>query len=86
MFFDNNGLINIDEMVTNHPEWKKIMADGIVTQEEVANQAQRVTDLLHDIDNSFSETQKKTVETLLSEMSVLFAAYHVNAIQNIPND
>ena len=86
MLFNEQGIINIDEIVANHPSWKKMMDDGVITAEEVHEQAQVVIGLLKKIDDTFSESQKALVEQLLTELSVLFAASHVNAIQEISKD
>ena len=86
MLFNEQGIINIDEIVANHPSWKKMMDDGVITAEEVHEQAQVVIGLLKKIDDTLSESQKAIVEQLLTELSVLFAASHVNAIQEISKD
>ena len=33
---NEQGILNLDEVVTANPSWQKIMADGIVTSEELA--------------------------------------------------
>ncbi|MGM9800810.1 MAG: hypothetical protein ACI309_00680 [Candidatus Limisoma sp.] len=86
MLFNEQGIINIDEIVANHPSWKKMMADGVITAEEVQQQAEVVIGLLKKIDAEFSESNKALVEQLLTEMSVLFAASHVNSIQEITKE
>ena len=32
MFFNEQGMLNLDEAVMNQPTFKKIMEDGIVTE------------------------------------------------------
>ncbi|MGM9833424.1 MAG: hypothetical protein ACI31A_07055 [Candidatus Limisoma sp.] len=86
MLFNEQGIINLDEIVANHPSWKKMMADGVITAEEVQEQAQVVIDLLKKIDDSFSESDKALVEQLLTELSVLFAASHTHDIQEITKE
>ena len=86
MLFNEQGIINIDEIVANYPSWKKMMADGVITAEEVQQQAEVVIGLLKKIDAEFSESNKALVEQLLTEMSVLFAASHVNSIQEITKE
>ena len=86
MLFNEQGIINIDEIVANHPSWKKMMADGVITAEEVQQQAEVVIGLLKKNDAEFSESNKALVEQLLTEMSVLFAASHVNSIQEITKE
>ena len=40
ILFDENGLINIGDIVAGHPSYKAIMEDGIVTDEELKKQAE----------------------------------------------
>ena len=35
MFFNQNGILNIDEAIMNKESFKKIMADGTVTEDEI---------------------------------------------------
>ena len=46
MFFNEEGILNIDEAVLETPSYKKIMEDGIVTEEELVSQAQKVVSML----------------------------------------
>lgn len=45
--FDPHGNLNIDDLIAEQPSFQKIMADGVVTAEEVEEQAVRVSTLLH---------------------------------------
>jgi len=73
-FFDEAGSLNLDEMILNQPSFRKIMEDGIVTEEELAEQSQRVTDLLERLEKNLSPEQIDQVRELLAEISVLVAA------------
>ena len=42
MFFNEQGMLNLDEAVMNQPTFKKIMEDGIVTEQEVKEQSERL--------------------------------------------
>ena len=42
MFFNEQGMLNLDEAVMNQPTFKKIMEDGIVTEQEVKEQSERI--------------------------------------------
>lgn len=59
MLFNEQGILNLDEVVMNHPSWQKIMADGIVTAEELTMQADTVTALLHRVDETLNDEQKQ---------------------------
>lgn len=82
---DKQGMLNLDEVVTSNPSWQKIMADGIVTSEELAEQASSVVALLRKIDDTFSDEQKQLVQSLLAEACVLFSAHHVFQLQELVN-
>ena len=73
-FFDETGTLNLDELILNHPSFKKIMADGVVTQEELTEQGRRVTALLKQMEQTLSPDQIDQVRELLAEISVLVAA------------
>ncbi len=83
IFFDKNGILNLDETVMEMASFKKIMEDGIITDSELAQQADLVASLLHKVEDSCSEQQAILVKDLLAEMSVLFAIYHYKEFQTI---
>ena len=83
MFFNEDGILNIDEMVANNESFKNIMEDGIVTEEEIKNQSEKVVAMLHDMEAKYSEEQLSEIKNLLVESSVLFAVYNFHSIQNI---
>lgn len=83
MLFNEHGILKLDEVVMNHPSWQKMMADGIVTAEELTMQADTMTALLHRVDETLNDEQKQMVESLLAEASVLFAAHHVYQLQEL---
>lgn len=83
MFFNEQGLINIDELITRQASFQKIMADGIVSDEELKEQSQRVISLLHEAETRFNETDQQFIKTLFAETNVLSAIYHYHELQNI---
>lgn len=83
--FDENGILNIADIVTNHPSYKAIMEDGIVTDQELKDQADATIAALRRIQEICNEEQQNAVLDAISEMSVLFAAYHNYELQNINN-
>lgn len=72
-FFDNNGMLNIDELIVEQPSFIKIMEDGVVTEEELQEQSQRVESILKDIEQTASAETIEKVRHLLAEVSVLVA-------------
>jgi hypothetical protein len=83
MFFNEEGILNIDEMVVNNASFKNIMEDGIVTEEEIRNQSDKVVAMLRDMETKYSEEQLSEIKNLLVESSVLYAVYNFHSIQNI---
>lgn len=83
MFFNKEGILNIDEAVLETPSYKKIMEDGIVTEEELVNQAQKVVLMLQTMEKKYNEEQLLEIKALLTESSVLYAVYNIHSIQNI---
>lgn len=83
MFFNEEGILNIDEMVVNNASFKAIMEDGVITEEEVKAQSDKVVAMLHDMEAKYNEEQLTEIKNLLVESSVLFAVYNFHSIQSI---
>lgn len=83
MFFNEDGILNLDEMVINNESFKNIMEDGIITEEEIKIQSDKVLTLLHDIEAKYDAEQLEEIKNLLVESSVLYAVYNFYSIQNI---
>lgn len=83
MIFNEQGFIDIDEMIAQEPSFQKIMQDGIVTDDELQEQSERVISLLHEVENRFSEDDQLLVKRLFAETNVLSAIYHYYSLQNI---
>lgn len=73
-FFDESGLLNIDEIILEQPSFIKIMEDGIVTEDEINEQSRRVFSLLKNIEKSASPETIEQIKELMTEISVLVAA------------
>lgn len=83
MFFNEEGIFDIDEMVLNNASFKTIMEDGVITEEEIKVQSDKVVAMLRDMEGKYSEEQLAEVKNLLVEASVLYAAYNFHQIQHI---
>lgn len=81
--FDENGMLNISDIVTNHPSYKAIMEDGIVTDQELKDQADATIASLRKLQEICDEEQQNAILDAISEMSVLFAAYHNYQLQDL---
>jgi len=83
MLFNENGILNIDEAISNNPSFKKIMEDGIVTNEELNEQSRKLIDLLQQAEKQFSAEELQLLEQILVESNVLYAVYQKYQLQNI---
>lgn len=83
MFFNDKGILNIDEMIVNNESFKKIMGDGIVTEDEIKEQSDKVVAMLHTMETKYTIEQLQEIKDLLVETSVLYAAYNFHEIQSI---
>lgn len=81
--FDENGLINIADIVSTHPAYKAIMEDGIVTDRELKNQADATIASLRRLQSLCNKEQQAAILEAISEMSVLFAVYHNYELQDL---
>ena len=85
MFFNEEGILNIDEIVANNASFKKMMEDGVITEEEIKTQADKVIFMLQNMEAKYSAEQLTEIKELLVESSVLYAVYNFYSIQNINN-
>ena len=83
MFFNEEGILNIDEMVMGNASFKNIMEDGEITEDEIKAQSDKVLAMLHDMETKYSEEQLTEIKNLLVESGVLYAVYNFYSIQNI---
>lgn len=83
MFFDENGILNLDEIIANNTSFKNIMKDGIVTFEEIMMQSDKIVSILHDMEARYNETQLAEIRELLVESSVLYAVYNFYSLQHL---
>lgn len=83
MIFNEQGFIDIDEMIVQEPSFQKIMADGVVTSDELRDQTDRVINLLREVETRLSDEDQQLVKKLFAETNVLSVIYHQYSLQNI---
>ena len=81
MFFNEQGMLNLDEAVMNQPTFKKIMEDGIVTEQEIKEQSERMVSILKSMEKNY--TQQREIKELLVEAGVLFTTSQYHALQSL---
>ena len=72
-FDPETGFLLLDEYIAEMPSFLKIMEDGIVTDEELAQQALRVTALLKELEAALLPAAKAVATEALCELAVLHA-------------
>lgn len=75
VFFNEDGSLNINQTIMAQPSYLKIMNDGVVTEEELAQQSELVMSIFRKIEDSFNDEQKALVQSLLVETNVLNTIY-----------
>ena len=83
MLFNEQGILDIDEMIAQEPSFQNIMADGVVTDEELRQQSERVIALLHEAEQRFNNDDQQFIKTLFAETNVLSAIYRYYELQNL---
>lgn len=83
MLLNNKGLLDIDSIIVNNESYKKILEDGVITEEEVAAQSGKVVAMLRNIEAKYPAEQLEEIKNLLAESSVLYAIYNFYSLQNI---
>ena len=83
MFFNKQGILDIDEMIAQEPSFQNIMANGVVTGEELRQQSERVIALLHEAEQRFNDDDQQFIKTLFAETNVLSAIYRYYELQNL---
>lgn len=83
VFFTEDGLLNINRTIMSQPSYIKIMNDGVVTEEELAAQSETVVSLFRKIDDTFNEEQKRLVERVIVESSILNMVYKIYEMNNL---
>lgn len=83
--FDKNGFLNFDDIIANHPSFKTIMEDGIITDSEIKQQADNTVAALKKLQTICSEEQQNSIVEALSELGVLFTVYHIHELQELNN-
>ena len=77
---DKYGNLNIEDIVVNQPSFKRIIEDGIITEEEIEEQSQRVVAKIKEIEAIATPEVKEKMRELLAEMSVLVAISNLNDV------
>ena len=81
--FDENGVLNIADVTTGDPNYKAIMEDGIVTEDELKAQYEQVLGSLKHVRDICTDEQQAAVLRAITDLSVYNAIYHNYQLQQI---
>ncbi len=70
-------------MIAAAPSFQKIMDDGIVTDEELSQQTDKVINLMREAERRFSEEDQLFIKRLFAETNVLSAIYQYYELQEL---
>lgn len=70
-FDKDTGLLLFDEYVAEMPSYRKIMADEVITDEELKEQAVRVASLFQSLERRLAPEFRSSVTDALCELAVL---------------
>lgn len=71
---DENGFLNIEDLLLNNPSFLAMTADKVVTKEEKIEQSNRIIFILKEMEHSFTHEQVELVRKLLAEVTALIVA------------
>ncbi len=79
-FDPKTGILMLDEYVAEMPSFKKIMADNVVTDDEILTHADRVTELLHQLEGALPANVKPLATEAITELAVLYALHRLREV------
>lgn len=83
MIFNQQGLLDIDEMIAAEPTFQRVIADGIVTDDELHSQSELVIAMLHEVERRFGDEDQQFIKRLFAETNVLTAMYRFYELNNL---
>ena len=72
-FDPKTGCLLLDEYASHSPSFRTILADGVVTDRELAEQGQRVVTLLQSLEQRLPPDLHDLATETLTELAVLYA-------------
>ncbi|MBO5471371.1 MAG: hypothetical protein J5976_02890 [Bacteroidales bacterium] len=76
-------ILDLESVMMNNVSLKKILEDGVVTEEEVREQSEKVTAIAENLQQICTEEQLKMIQALIAEMNALYVAYNYNELLSI---
>lgn len=76
-------ILDLESIMMNNTSLRKILEDGIVTEEEIKEQSAKVTTIAAKLEQECTEEQLKMIQSLIAEMNALYVAYNYNELLSI---
>ena len=76
-------ILDLESIMMNNASLMKILEDGIVTEEEINEQSEKVTSIVAKLEEECTEEQLKLIQSLIAEMNTLYVAYNYNELLSI---
>lgn len=86
MFFNEDGTLNFRELLADTPSFRTIMEDGMISQDEVDAQFEKVNSLLRSMEARYDAAVMKDVMTVMAESCVLYAIQNYYSLQGIMDE
>ena len=64
---DENGVLNIEDLLQENPSFQAMIADRVVTMAEKQEQSAKIIELLRRIDEEFDDAQVELVRQLMAD-------------------
>lgn len=81
MCLDKDNILHINKLINENPCFQKIMEDGIITEEELDAQTEKVSLLLAGLKEKLDADQMEDVTRLLVDTSVLVVLHNYYSLQ-----
>ncbi len=72
-WFDETGMLKLDEYVSEMPSFRRILADEVVSVQEYQEHAERTVALLRQLEAALPEEARGVATAALCELAVLYA-------------
>lgn len=77
------NIMDFESIMMNNASLMKILEDGVVTEEEIMEQSQRVMDLIAKLEQTCTQEQLQLIQEFIAEMNALYVAYNYNELLSI---
>lgn len=76
-------ILDLESIMMNNTSLRKILEDGIVTEEEIKEQSAKVTAIAEKLQQVCTEEQLRIIQSLIAEMNALYVTYNYNELLSI---